>query len=79
MTWRGDADMTVSEKLIDDIIHTVLAAYPDTQAIYLFGPFGTDDEWPDSDVDIAVLLPPAQAKRVGSLTMSSRRAALQIT
>ena len=54
----------------DMIIRTILAAYPDAQAIYLFGSYGTEDEWPDSDADIAVLLPPLQAKQVGSLVMS---------
>ena len=44
---RGDA---VIEQ--DAIIHTVFRHYADTQAIYLFGSYGTDDEWPDSDVDI---------------------------
>ncbi len=36
---------------------TILAQFPDTQAIYLFGSFGTEHEWPASDVDIALLLP----------------------
>ena len=44
------------------IVRTVLRHYPDTQAIYLFGSYGTENEWPDSDVDIALLLPPEQAK-----------------
>ncbi|SJM94590.1 conserved hypothetical protein [Crenothrix polyspora] len=48
----------------DDLTQTVLAAYPDTQAIYLFGSWGTEDEWPTSDLDMAVLLPPKQAKDV---------------
>lgn len=43
------------------IVHTVLRHHPDAQAIYLFGSYGTGDEWPDSDVDIALLLPPGQA------------------
>lgn len=48
----------------EPLITTVLANYPETQAIYLFGSWGTEQEWPDSDVDIAVLLPPDQAKKV---------------
>jgi len=40
---------------------------PDIQAVYLFGPHGTIDERPDSDVDLAVLLPPG---RDGSLAAS---------
>ena len=53
-----------------NIVRTVLGHYPDTQAIYLFGSYGTEDEWPDSDVDIALLLPPEQAKASRMLAMS---------
>ncbi len=53
-----------------DIVQTVLEHYPDTQAIYLFGSYGTGNEWPDSDVDIALLLPPAEAKTSRMLAMS---------
>jgi predicted nucleotidyltransferase len=56
-----------------EIIQTVLEHYPDTQAIYLFGSYGTEQEWPDSDVDIAVLFPPEEAKKAGSLQMSDLR------
>ncbi|MFZ4703756.1 MAG: type VII toxin-antitoxin system MntA family adenylyltransferase antitoxin [Candidatus Methylumidiphilus sp.] len=52
--------MTVQAQLVE----TVLGDYPDTQAIYLFGSWGTEDEWPSSDVDMAVLLPPLRAKAV---------------
>jgi uncharacterized protein len=45
-------------KEYDKIVRIILEHYPSTQAIYLFGTYGTADEWPDSDVDIAVLLPP---------------------
>jgi len=48
----------------DQLTKTVLADYPDTQALYLFGSWGTEDEWPSSDLDMAVLLPPEQAKAV---------------
>ena len=44
---------------------------------YLFGSFGTEQEWPDSDVDIAVLLPPEEAKKIGVLSMSDLRFALE--
>ncbi len=60
-------------KMIEGIIGTLLAAYPATQAIYLFGSYGTENEWPDSDVDIALLLPPDAAKKVGTLVMSILR------
>lgn len=61
----------------DEIIRTVLEHYPDTQAVYLFGSYGTEQEWPESDVDIAVLLPPEKAKKAGMLAMSNLRFALE--
>lgn len=59
------------------IIRMVLEHVPDAQAIYLFGSYGTEQEWPESDVDIAVLLPPDEAKKAGSLMMSDLRFALE--
>lgn len=38
----------------------LLAALPDAWAIYAYGSFARGDEWPDSDLDLAVLLPPGQ-------------------
>ena len=52
------------------LIDTVLKHYPEAQAIYLFGSYGTENEWPDSDMDIAVLLPPVKAKAIRSLALS---------
>jgi predicted nucleotidyltransferase len=37
---------------------TVLAAVPDAWAVYVYGSFARGEEWPESDLDIAVLLPP---------------------
>ena len=54
----------------DRIITVVLKHYPDLQAVYLFGSYNTDDEWPDSDADIALLLPHEKTRQVGSLLMS---------
>ena len=50
------------------IIRTILEHYPKTQAIYLFGTWGTENEWPDSDIEVAVLLPFETAKRIDSWT-----------
>lgn len=61
----------------DEIIQTVLKHYPDTQAIYLFGSYGTGDEWTDSDMDIALLLECKMAKKTGSLLMSDLRFELE--
>lgn len=41
----------------DGIVDAILAAYPDTLAIYLFGSWGTPYQRTDSDLDVAVLLP----------------------
>ncbi len=38
----------------------VLAALPDAWAIYVYGSFARGDEWPNSDIDLAVLLPPTE-------------------
>lgn len=62
--------------VIDTISSTVLEHYPDLQGIYLFGSFGTEDEWPDSDVDIALLLKPEEAKKQRLLAMSGCSSAL---
>lgn len=50
------------EKAFETIKDMVLQYYPSAQGIYLFGSYQTEDEWPDSDVDIAVLLPHEEAK-----------------
>ncbi len=57
-------------KASDQIIDLVVQHYPDVQAIYLFGTYATSDERPDSDVDIALLLPPEQAREAGSPALS---------
>lgn len=62
---------------IERLIQLVLETWPDTQAIYLFGSWGTEHEQPGSDVDIAVLLPAPQAKKAGSLALNDLHLALQ--
>lgn len=54
----------------DLIVRIVLEQYPAVQAIYIFGTYGTADEWPDSDADIALLLPPEQARRQPQLMLT---------
>ncbi|MDT8301577.1 MAG: nucleotidyltransferase domain-containing protein [Sedimentisphaerales bacterium] len=61
----------------DKIITTVLKYYPDVQAVYLFGSYGTDETWADSDVDIALLLPYDKSPKAGSLLMSDLRFELE--
>lgn len=53
------------------IVEVIRRHHPDVQAVYLFGTYGTQDEWPDSDVDVAVLLPAPSAKKVGSLALGA--------
>jgi len=60
----------------DTITNTVLEYYPNVQGIYLFGSYMTEDEWPDSDVDVALLLPPGEAKKERSFAMSECSLAL---
>ncbi len=72
-----DSDLSVVFTTSEAVIQEVLANYPQTQAIYLFGSWGTENEWPDSDVDIALLLPPVEAKKVGTLLMSPLRFSLE--
>lgn len=50
--------MKREQTLIDDI----LQRSPTTQAIYLLGSHGTPHEGTGSDIDLAILLPPAQAE-----------------
>ena len=52
------------------ITRTVLNFYPDVEAVYVFGSYGTEDEWQDSDVDIALLFSPGRAKVIKSLVMT---------
>lgn len=52
------------------VIPLVLESYPTAQGIYLFGSFGTAVEWPESDVDIAVLLPPEIAAQTSPLELN---------
>lgn len=58
-------------------IPLIRAAYPDVQAVYLFGSYAAGNPWPDSDIDLALLLPPATAKAAASLAVSDLRAALE--
>jgi predicted nucleotidyltransferase len=54
----------------ETIVRIVLEHYPSAQAIYLFGTYGTPDERPESDVDVAVLLPDPEARRNPNLMLT---------
>lgn len=61
----------------DKIVHTILEHHPNAQAIYLFGSHGTVDEREDSDVDIAILLPPQAKKKKDYLVTNELRNKLE--
>lgn len=60
------------------IIRHVLAYYPATQGIYLFGFHGMTDEHPHSDIDIALLLLPGEAEQAGRLALSDLHLQLEM-
>jgi len=51
------------------LVDSLSRHYPDLQAVYVFGTYGTEDERPESDVDVALLLPVQSAKRAGNLAL----------
>ncbi|MDP2992368.1 MAG: nucleotidyltransferase domain-containing protein [Deltaproteobacteria bacterium] len=61
----------------ETIVTTVLGFYPDVEAIYIFGTYGTSDEQKGSDADIALLFPHDRAKLIKNLVVSECRYALE--
>lgn len=59
------------------IITKTLDAYPRVQAVYLFGSTVNGEQREGSDIDIAVLLPPEQARHVGSMLMGALQERLE--
>lgn len=57
-------------ELTDKLVQVILRDFPEAQAIYLYGSFARGEQWPDSDIDLAVLLPRELARAIGNLTMS---------
>lgn len=47
----------------DKVTALILQAYPDTQLVYCFGSVAQGRQTADSDLDVAVLLPPETAKK----------------
>ena len=68
---------SLNAKTLAAIVSTVMRAHPATQAVYLFGSAATGDVLPTSDVDLALLLPHAEAKAVGSLALTALRVDLE--
>ncbi len=48
------------ERILSAAMSALLEALPHAWAIYAFGSFARGDEWPQSDLDLAVLLPPGE-------------------
>ena len=67
---QGAGKQQLSGDDAEVMVRIILEHYPTTQAIYLFGTYGTEDARPDSDVDLAVLLPRAEAKQQRSLMLT---------
>lgn len=63
----------------ETIVNTVLKHYPGVQAVYLFGSYATDRQWPNSDIDIALLFPPEEATKARNLNLSPCRFDLETT
>ena len=53
-----DMNDTQRDEFLAAARDAVLAALPEAWAIYVYGSFARGEEWPDSDLDLAVLLPP---------------------
>jgi predicted nucleotidyltransferase len=59
------------------IISAILRHYPRVQGVYIFGAFATAMERSDSDLDIALLLPPAEARKEKPFALSACRNELE--
>ncbi|MGH8261654.1 MAG: type VII toxin-antitoxin system MntA family adenylyltransferase antitoxin [Steroidobacteraceae bacterium] len=46
------------DRLLAKARDALASALPEAWAIYVYGSFGRGDDWPESDLDLAVLLPP---------------------
>lgn len=51
---------TGSEQILTAARNVLLAALPEVWAIYVYGSFARGEEWPGSDLDLALLLPPGR-------------------
>jgi uncharacterized protein len=49
-----------SEQILQRARDALLESIPDALAIYVYGSFARDEHWPQSDLDLAVLLPHGQ-------------------
>jgi uncharacterized protein len=61
-----------------EIIFLVLRHYPQVAGIYFFGTYGTPDERPDSDLDIALLFTPDENGKEEPLSFRTCKDALEV-
>lgn len=61
----------------ESILATIRRHHPGYQALYLFGSYDTEWQRPDSDVDLAMLLPPDPGAAPVTLGMSELRVELE--
>lgn len=66
------------ERILAAARDALRAALPDAWAIYVFGSFARGEEWPSSDLDLAVLLPPQHGIEnlldvISNVSMQTRR------
>jgi uncharacterized protein len=67
---------TERERILTAARDALLAALPDAWAIYVFGSFARGEEWPGSDLDLAVLLPPAS--KIENLVDAMNRVSVRV-
>jgi uncharacterized protein len=62
---------------LDSLKNIILPAFPQTEALYLFGSAVKIEPPQIGDIDIAVLLPPEEAENVGFFSLSDARVMLE--
>lgn len=63
--------------MVDALTTAILNAFPDVQAIYIYGSAASGEMRPDSDIDLAVLLPPATAITASMIRLLPLRSELE--
>jgi uncharacterized protein len=71
MMFNDDGDPLSGFMDSHEIISIILKHCPNVSGIYVFGTFGTPDERPDSDLDIALLFLPEEAGKKKTLVFSA--------
>lgn len=77
MATSGPNALALSEEATAFIVRACCEAYPDVQAVYIFGSQAGGVTSRRSDCDVAVLLPPETARRAGMLALSELHQVLE--